>query len=164
MPQTGSRSRRWASLGEGKPRKIICDQSKTACLFILHQTLVVCKLQRRFCRTGCVSLFPGQSSFAFLESVGCRVPRNEVAWGAGFPHPQHRTLAVLFVCGGKELLLAELLSMHQTSACYVTSGADTTGWLAQSINLTFPALDRCPVTQFWPIREKWTFVEERLFS
>ena len=62
-----------------KTKETICEQSTTVCLFIFHQKINRgMRLWRQCCRILYVSLFLGQSLFAFLESVGCRVPRSEV--------------------------------------------------------------------------------------
>lgn len=55
----------------------------------------------------CLSLFLGQASFAFLESVDCSVPRNKVVWWPDLF--QHKPLTFLLMYGGEELLFGELL-------------------------------------------------------
>lgn len=92
----------------------------------------------------CLSLFLGQTSFAFLESVDCSVLRIKIVWWASLP--QHKTLVFLLACGGKELLFGELYYGPETGLILLHTEADTTDWVTQH-----------PVTFFRPT--PFSFIE-----
>lgn len=43
-----------------------------------------------------------------------KAPRNEIAWWVGLLQPRHKPRAVLFVCGGRELLFVGFLYLPET--------------------------------------------------